>query len=87
MVLYPLHKAYKAKKVLVSTYQAASGAGKEGMEELQGDMENYPQNPGKPKVFAHQLMSNLIPHIDKFQDNLYLWLSKNCKCVFEKVLI
>merc|ERR1719410_745668 len=74
MALWPLHKLFTLKKVLMSTYQAASGAGQEGMDELQDgtlsllkkDVETAPN-----KIFAHPLPFNVIPHIDKFQDNLY----------------
>lgn len=52
----------------MSTYQAASGAGAEGMEELlQGTALKLENKPVENKVFAHPLPFNLIPHIDKFQ--------------------
>ena len=52
--------------------QAASGAGAEGMEELQRGIEEHVRGdkPGH-KVFAHPLPFNVIPHIDKFQNNRY----------------
>jgi len=74
MALYPLHKKYGLKKVLMSTYQASSGAGAPGMAELVGHTESWVKNDGKvPKAeaFAHQLLFNVIPHIDKFQPNGY----------------
>jgi len=73
MALWPLHQKYKIKKVLMSTYQAASGAGNPGMNELTSNMESYVHD-GKvpaPKVFAHQLLFNVIPQIDAFQENGY----------------
>lgn len=65
--------------MLMSTYQAASGAGQPGMDELLEGTRSYlakdndepnriPQNN---KVFAHPLPFNVIPHIDKFQENGY----------------
>ncbi len=54
MVLGPLHKAFKIEKMQIVTYQAASGAGKEGLLEL---IENRP-----PKVFPHPLANNLFIH-------------------------
>ena len=69
----PLHKAKKLKRLIASTYQAASGAGAPGLEELETQMREYVE--GKPltvKAFQHQLTYNLIPHIDKFDpDNWY----------------
>merc|ERR1712151_691449 len=74
MALYPLHKKYGLKSVIMSTYQASSGAGMPGMKELESHTESWVKNNGvvpEPKVFAHQLLFNVIPHIDKFQPNAY----------------
>uniref|UniRef100_K3WTV9 aspartate-semialdehyde dehydrogenase n=1 Tax=Globisporangium ultimum (strain ATCC 200006 / CBS 805.95 / DAOM BR144) TaxID=431595 RepID=K3WTV9_GLOUD len=72
MALWPLHCEFQIKKLIVSTYQAASGAGAEGMEELrEGAHEFLAGKTAVNKVFAHPLPFNLIPHIDKFQDNGY----------------
>ncbi len=70
--LKPLHEAAGLKRVIVSTYQSVSGAGKEAMDELEQQTraivadEDY-----KPQVFQRQIAFNLIPHIDKFLDNGY----------------
>ncbi|KAF1328754.1 Aspartate-semialdehyde dehydrogenase, partial [Globisporangium splendens] len=72
MALWPLHCEFQIKKLIVSTYQAASGAGAEGMEELrEGAHEFLAGKTAANKVFVHPLPFNLIPHIDKFQDNGY----------------
>jgi aspartate-semialdehyde dehydrogenase len=74
MALWPLHQKYGLKKVLMSTYQAASGAGQEGMDELFDGAKKVTSGEKKVadnKIFAHPLPFNLIPHIDVFQDNLY----------------
>eukprot|EP00288_Rhodomonas_lens_P012432 CAMPEP_0177703688 /NCGR_PEP_ID=MMETSP0484_2-20121128/7806_1 /TAXON_ID=354590 /ORGANISM="Rhodomonas lens, Strain RHODO" /LENGTH=416 /DNA_ID=CAMNT_0019215061 /DNA_START=171 /DNA_END=1421 /DNA_ORIENTATION=+ len=75
MALYPLHKKYGLKKVLMSTYQAASGAGAPGMDELKNGAREVANGPegtvAKNEIFAHPLPFNIIPHIDVFQDNLY----------------
>jgi len=75
MALYPLHKKYGLKKVIMSTYQAASGAGAEGMAELFNGVKEVVNGPegtvAKNQIFAHPLPFNLIPHIDVFQENLY----------------
>lgn len=72
VVLWPLHKAYGLKKVIMSTYQASSGAGATGMEELRSGATAYLEGKEvKNETFAHPLPFNLIPHIDKFQENGY----------------
>jgi len=73
MALWPLHQKFKLKKVLMSTYQAASGAGAEGMAELEKGLEAYAKDGSvpAPEVFAHQLPFNVIPQIDAFQENGY----------------
>ncbi len=73
-VLNPLHKHYNIQRVDVSTYQAVSGAGKKGMEELVVQMQhffNFTLSECEPKAFAHQIALNVIPHIDIFLDNGY----------------
>ena len=73
-VLKPLNDAFGIKRVDVSTYQAASGAGKKGMEELVYQMQKFFEfklDECEPKVFAHRLALNVIPHIDVFLDNDY----------------
>ena len=72
LVLKPLHDAYRIKRVIVSTYQAVSGAGKESMDELFDQTKNYLD--GKKiisKNFSKQIAFNLIPHIDVFAENGY----------------
>jgi len=75
MALWPIHKKYGLKKVIMSTYQASSGAGAPGMKELEDSTlawaKGGPEGVPKPEVFAHQLLFNVIPHIDKFQPNGY----------------
>ncbi len=71
--LAPLHKVKKVKRVIASTYQSASGAGAPGLAELEEQIRSYAAgNPLTVKAFAHQLLYNLIPHIDKFdEENWY----------------
>jgi aspartate-semialdehyde dehydrogenase len=74
MALWPLHKAFKLKRVIMSTYQAASGAGQEGMDELREGTRavlSGERDVAENKIFAHPLPFNVIPHIDKFQENGY----------------
>ncbi len=72
VALYPLYKAFGLKRVIVSTYQATSGGGLAAMNELETQTKNYLE--GKEVIndrFAHPIPFNLIPAIDKFQDNGY----------------
>ena len=73
----PLHKAKKLKRLIASTYQAASGAGAPGLAELEEQMKEMAA--GKPltvKAFQHQLTYNLIPHIDKFDETNWYTLEE-----------
>jgi aspartate-semialdehyde dehydrogenase len=68
----PLHRAFGLKRMIASTYQAASGAGAKGMDELLVQTRQVlDEQPIAPSVFAHRIAFNLIPHIDVFQDNGY----------------
>ena len=68
----PLHRAKKLKRLVAATYQAASGAGAKGMDELLVQTRQLLNGePIAPKAFAHRLGFNLIPHIDTFNDNGY----------------
>merc|ERR1719287_289427 len=74
MAIWPLHKLFGLKKMLMSTYQAASGAGQPGMDELKAgtlSVLNGEREVAENKIFAHPLPFNVIPHIDKFQENGY----------------
>ena len=66
LVLKPLDKAFKIKRVVFSTYQACSGAGVKGYNDLKNGIE------GKaPEKFPVRIFSNCIPHIDVFMDSGY----------------
>ncbi|KJF41863.1 aspartate-semialdehyde dehydrogenase [Draconibacterium sediminis] len=72
VALKPIENMSKIKRVRVATYQAASGAGAQGIAEL--EQQNKEVVEGKPVTvnkFAHQLAMNIIPHIDVFLDNDY----------------
>jgi aspartate-semialdehyde dehydrogenase len=73
VALKPLHDRAKIKRVVVSTYQSVSGAGKEGMDEL-WDQTKAVYNPTAdvpPKKFQKQIAFNLIPQIDVFMEDGY----------------
>ncbi len=70
--LKPLHDKYKIKRVIVSTYQAVSGAGKASVDELFSQTKDYLSNKKIiSKNFTKQIAFNLIPHIDIFVDDGY----------------
>ena len=72
LALKPLHDEYKINRVVVSTYQAVSGAGKAPMDELFEQTENYLKNKKiNLKNFTKQIAFNLIPHIDVFDKDGY----------------
>jgi aspartate-semialdehyde dehydrogenase len=72
LVLKPLHEKYKIKRVIVSTYQAVSGAGKVPMDELFSQTKEYLEGKKiSSKNFTKQIAFNLIPQIDVFADDGY----------------
>ena len=73
VALKPLHDAAQIKKIVVSTYQAVSGAGKEGIDELARQSADIcaDRQVSAPQFFSQQIGFNLIPHIEAFQDNGY----------------
>ena len=80
--VFPLHKAKKLKRIIASTYQAVSGAGVQGMQELEKQTMQIMQNQEiKPEKFPYQIAFNLFPHIDVFLDNDYT--KEEMKMVYE----
>jgi len=72
VALKPLHDAARIKRVVVSTYQSVSGAGKEGMDELFDQTKNvFVLGATPPKKFPKQIAFNVIPYIGEFKDDGY----------------
>jgi aspartate-semialdehyde dehydrogenase len=72
MALWPLIKKFGVKKVIMATYQASSGAGQPGMDELKDGTRAYLDGEEvKNNIFAYPLPFNVIPQIDVFQENGY----------------
>jgi aspartate-semialdehyde dehydrogenase len=70
VALKPLHDAAKITRVVVSTYQSVSGAGKAAMDELWTQTKNvFVLGPTEPKHFTKQIAFNVIPHIDTFMED------------------
>jgi aspartate-semialdehyde dehydrogenase len=82
VAINPIYKAAGLKRVVVSTYQAVSGAGIAGLDELERNTRNYlEQKESISEIFQHQIAFNLIPHIDVFGDNSYT--REEMKMVYE----
>lgn len=64
--LKPLNDTYHIKRIIYSTYQAVSGAGREGIEDLENGINGF-----APKKFPHPIFNNCLPHIDTFMQDGY----------------
>ena len=83
MALYPLHKIFRVHRVFAATYQAVSGSGTRGVEELTRQMKEVAANLDHPTsappatiseaatVFPHPIAFNLLPHVDSFLESGY----------------
>ena len=67
VTLAPLHKKYRIKRVVVSTYQSVTGSGLKGINQLEGEREGKEVK----KAYAHQIDRNCLPHCDSFTENGY----------------
>ena len=76
VALKPLHQAFKIKRIIYSTYQAVSGAGVKGFNDLKGGICGE-----KPQKFPYPIFGNCLPHIDVFLDNGYT--REEDKMIFE----
>lgn len=77
MALAPLHKKYKLKRIVVSTYQSVTGTGKDAVVQLMDERKGVEG----PKVYPHKIDMNALPHIDVFLDNGYT--KEEMKMVYE----
>ena len=81
MALFPLHKIFRVHRVFVATYQAVSGSGTRGVEELTrqtsafvkatADTTRSARADDSPTIFPHPIAFNLLPHVDSFLENGY----------------
>lgn len=67
MILAPLHKKYKIKRIIISTYQSVSGSGMKAIEQLKSERSGL----GEEKFYQHQIDLNTLPHCDVFLENDY----------------
>ncbi|MDX1924195.1 MAG: aspartate-semialdehyde dehydrogenase, partial [Rickettsiaceae bacterium] len=87
VALSPLHIAAKIKRIVVSTYQSVSGAGKEGMDELYSQVKStYMPDKLPPKKFEKQIAFNVIPKIDKFGPGGYTLEEEKIELETRKIL-
>src|SRR4029453_19597577 len=73
VALNPLHKQYKIKRIVVSTYQSVTGTGKKAVDQLRGEREKEIKgaNGEYPMAYKYAIDLNVIPQIDVFLDNGY----------------
>lgn len=73
VVLSPLHNAAKIKRIIVSTYQAVSGAGGKALDEFENQTRAWAKGEKIPPAvkLSHQIAFNVIPQIDVFLENAY----------------
>jgi aspartate-semialdehyde dehydrogenase len=67
LALAPLHRKYKIKRIVVSTYQSVTGTGKDAVAQMMDERKGI----DGPKVYPHKIDMNVLPHIDSFLDNGY----------------
>ena len=68
VALKPLHDIWKIRRVVVSTYQSVTGAGKKGLTQLEDEIA---QRPSGEKKFPHAIAYNILPQVDVFLDDRY----------------
>ena len=72
MALWPLHVAFRVKRVFASSYQAVSGTGAQAIEELRAQVAALQAGqPVEKKVYPHQIAFNVLPHVDSFLETGY----------------
>ncbi|HLC19270.1 MAG TPA: aspartate-semialdehyde dehydrogenase [Thermodesulfobacteriota bacterium] len=72
VALKPIHDRFAIKRVVVSTYQSVSGAGRDAMDELSEQVRSiFNMKPAEFRVFPHQIAFNCLPHIDEFLGSGY----------------
>jgi len=81
VALRPLQAVYGLSRVIISTYQSVSGAGVGGMTDLRETQQGNP-----PAHFPYPIANNIIPHIDKFEDDGYTGEEKKLMAEIKKIL-
>ena len=72
VAIYPIHKVSRIRRIIVSTYQAVSGTGREAIEELKNQAYQWAREDKiTQEVYPYQIGFNLLPHIGEFLPNRY----------------
>jgi aspartate-semialdehyde dehydrogenase len=72
MALYPLHREFRVRRLIASSYQAVSGTGAQAIEELRQQVKAIAEGrPVEKNVYPHQIAFNVLPHVDAFLDTGY----------------
>ena len=72
MALWPLHKEFRVKRIVASSYQAVSGTGAKAIEELRSQVAAHVAGePVVASVYPHQIAFNVLPHVDSFLETGY----------------
>jgi aspartate-semialdehyde dehydrogenase len=87
MPLKPLHDAGRLRRVIATSYQAVSGAGVNGIEDLRQETLAWARGEEvRPSFFQHQIAFNLIPHIDRFGEDGYTGEERKLVLEVRKIL-
>ena len=87
VALKPLHDVFEIKRVVVSTYQSVSGAGKAGMDELFNQTRSvYVNEAITPEKFTKEIAFNAIPHIDSFEEDGFTREERKMRDETQKIL-
>ena len=87
MALYPLHRAFGLERVIFATYQSVSGTGADAVTELEAQVQAYVAGRPLPRtVYPHQILQNLIPHIDSFGADGYTGEESKMRLESRKIL-
>jgi aspartate-semialdehyde dehydrogenase len=72
MALYPLHRAFRVKRVFAASYQAVSGSGARALAELKEQVQAHAEDrQSTPQVYPHPIAFNVLPHVDVFLETGY----------------
>lgn len=72
MALYPLHREFRVRRLIASSYQAVSGTGAQAIGELRDQVQAIAEGrPVEKKVYPHQIAFNVLPHVDSFLETGY----------------
>lgn len=82
VVLAPLHKKYKIKRLVISTYQSVSGTGKNAIDQLESERNDV----NSSKVYPYSIDQNLLPHCDVFEKDGYTKEEKKLINETQKIL-